>query len=482
MHGGLTRRQRLARQEAFEQPEVRLLLATDAASEGLNLQRRCRRVIHFELPWNPNRLEQRNGRVDRYGQTREPIVRYLYYPASPEEDVLHQLVAKIENIAKDRVSTPDILGVLAGERRLDEGLVELDPEASDVEAHKAALVRLFEDRTAEFVRSVRPLIAAGSDSSAEQERILALLDTVEPLLVDDEGLEGIVLAILGPGAVRPDTGREGVFRIEVPPAYRDPGVAPVYPAATFRRSVAVRYRAEDVEYLTPLHPLVQALAADARRRLLQVYPGVRGLAPRRLAARIVAAGEPPSVVFTFLGTIEGGGGLLEERILAVRVKTDGEPLADPESNLSFLEEKETAGTVEASAIERLFAARFEAMRERAAEEARRFLEARAESLRQRRLAARVSPEGEQAPSSHWPSRGTAGAAQPGTSGIRLPRHPVLVPTSGQASAPATIRQPDARDDLAHRGSRPTHGYDHARGWLPLHRRRNTWVLRSPGIA
>jgi superfamily II DNA or RNA helicase len=384
LRGGLTRGQRLARQEAFERPDIRLLLATDAASEGLNLQRRCRRVIHLELPWNPNRLEQRNGRVDRYGQSREPVIRYLYYPDSPEEDVLDQLITKIERMAEDHISTPDSLGLLAGERRIQEGLVELDPESPDLENRKAALVRLFEDRTAEFVRSVHPLLAAGADGAAEQERILALLDTAEPLLPDDARLEEIVLAILGPAAVSPDAAREGVFRIEVPSPYRGPGVRPVYPAATFRRSVAVRHRPEDVEYVTPLHPLVQALAADARRRLLQVYPVVRGLMPRRLAARTVPPGEPPSIVFTFLGTIGGGGGLLEERLLAVRVDTEERVHGDPEENLRFLAEKEETGKVEARMLEGLFAAPFDAMRERACEEARLCLEGRAQLLRERR--------------------------------------------------------------------------------------------------
>lgn len=384
LHGGLTRSQRLARQEAFESPEIRLLLATDAASEGLNLQRQCRRVIHFELPWNPNRLEQRNGRVDRYGQTREPVIRYLYYPDSPEEDVLDQLITKIERMAADRVSTPDVLGLLAGERRIEEGLTALDPEAPDIESHKSALVRLFDDRTAEFVRNVQPLLASGTDSAAEHARILALLDTAEPLLPDDARLEEIVLAILGPGSVQADAGRDGVFRIEVPPAYRGPGVAPVYLAATFRRSVAVRHRARDVEFLTPLHALLRSLAADARRRLLQVYSGARGLRPRRLAATTVPAGEPSSVVFTFLGAIEGGGGLLEEEVLAVRVGTAGTLLGDPRENLRYIAESREAGEVESVVLERLFAGRFNAMRERAEQEASRWLEERAQFLRRRR--------------------------------------------------------------------------------------------------
>src|SRR3989449_3769532 len=48
--------------------EVRILLVTDAASEGIDLQNHCYRLIHYEIPWNPNRLEQRNGRIDRHGQ------------------------------------------------------------------------------------------------------------------------------------------------------------------------------------------------------------------------------------------------------------------------------------------------------------------------------------------------------------------------------------------------------------------------------
>lgn len=55
-------------QASPDDAEVRILLATDAASEGIDLQKHCARLVHYEIPWNPNRLEQRNGRVDRHGQ------------------------------------------------------------------------------------------------------------------------------------------------------------------------------------------------------------------------------------------------------------------------------------------------------------------------------------------------------------------------------------------------------------------------------
>ena len=72
MYGGMDMEERedvkAAFQSAPEVSPVRILLATDAAAEGLNLQNHCYRLIHYEIPWNPNRLEQRNGRIDRHGQ------------------------------------------------------------------------------------------------------------------------------------------------------------------------------------------------------------------------------------------------------------------------------------------------------------------------------------------------------------------------------------------------------------------------------
>lgn len=65
---------------------VRLMLATDVASEGLNLHRLCHRLIHFDIPWSLMTFQQRNGRVDRYGQTKQPLIRYLQ--TLPQDETL----------------------------------------------------------------------------------------------------------------------------------------------------------------------------------------------------------------------------------------------------------------------------------------------------------------------------------------------------------------------------------------------------------
>jgi hypothetical protein len=378
LRGGLTVKQRQKVQRRFDDPDVRVLLATDAASEGLNLQRHCHRMVHFELPWNPNRLEQRNGRIDRYGQTEPPVIRYLYYPDSPEEDVYARLVAKIEEMSKSRVSTPDVLGVIAG-MALETRLAELEP--GDEQA-KTTLLRDFEDRTGEFVGEVQPFLVPTGDPLAEIEDGERLLERAEPLLPDDLELEHLLLALLGPKGFSRN-GREGVYVVTVPRAYRGPDVAERYDRATTRRSIAVTEPADALEYLTPLHPLVQAIAADARRRFLQVYPDDRGLSPKRLAARRAPAGQSPAVLFTFRGQIQGAEGPIEEQLLPVRMTLGGAPAANLQADLAFLSDGTSPGEVPQQILDP-FRDRFEALLEAASKEAARRLRDRAREIRARR--------------------------------------------------------------------------------------------------
>ena len=104
---------RLAAADRFGDRDGIILISTDALSEGLNLQQCCFHLIHLDLPYNPNRLEQRNGRVDRHGQIREPEIRYLYLPGTFEESLLLRLIAKYERARAALDVMPDTLGVTA---------------------------------------------------------------------------------------------------------------------------------------------------------------------------------------------------------------------------------------------------------------------------------------------------------------------------------------------------------------------------------
>jgi superfamily II DNA or RNA helicase len=100
IHGGLGREDRLKAQEAFRHdPEVQVLLATDAAGEGINLQR-AHLMVNYDLPWNPNRIEQRFGRIHRIGQTEVCHLWNLVAEETREGDVYLALLEKLEEARK----------------------------------------------------------------------------------------------------------------------------------------------------------------------------------------------------------------------------------------------------------------------------------------------------------------------------------------------------------------------------------------------
>mgnify|MGYP001443691682 CR=1 FL=1 len=96
IHGGMGREERMKAQEAFKfDPQVQVLLATDAAGEGINLQR-AHLMVNYDLPWNPNRLEQRFGRIHRIGQTEVCHLWNLVADETREGDVYRRLLDKLE--------------------------------------------------------------------------------------------------------------------------------------------------------------------------------------------------------------------------------------------------------------------------------------------------------------------------------------------------------------------------------------------------
>jgi superfamily II DNA or RNA helicase len=106
LHGGLDRRERAAALAEFVAGGCPLLLATDAAAEGLNLHHTCRLVINLELPWNPTRLEQRIGRVDRIGQRRTVHAVHLIARRTTEARILRRLKRRVAAARLD-IRAPD---------------------------------------------------------------------------------------------------------------------------------------------------------------------------------------------------------------------------------------------------------------------------------------------------------------------------------------------------------------------------------------
>lgn len=154
LYGGMDDEQRERVKAAFQaspqQSAVRILLATDAASEGIDLQNYCHRLVHFEIPWNPNRMEQRNGRVDRHGQKNDVLIYHFVSKGYKKQAVAHELAAdeleadleflaraaeKVEHIREDLGKVGMVIAaqveeaMLGKRRRLDTQIAEDEARA-----------------------------------------------------------------------------------------------------------------------------------------------------------------------------------------------------------------------------------------------------------------------------------------------------------------------------------------------------------------
>lgn len=121
---------------------VRILLATDAAREGLNLQSHCWHLFHFDVPWNPGRMEQRNGRIDRKLQPKpEVFCHYFFYKQRPEDRILQVLVRKTETIKQELGSLSKVvenrLGVLLKKGIRRDQIQDLEKEIEDAKPDDA---------------------------------------------------------------------------------------------------------------------------------------------------------------------------------------------------------------------------------------------------------------------------------------------------------------------------------------------------------
>jgi hypothetical protein len=158
LHGGMIATERSIAQRRFNERGT-LLLATDAAAEGLNLHHRCRIVVHFELPWSPARLEQRTGRVDRMGQTRRVHEILLVASDTAERLVLAPLARRVSRSRTLGASPPRLLETLSESRvaaaildgtPLESRTVSFEQDVTRAEPHVGHAARLEAARIADL--------------------------------------------------------------------------------------------------------------------------------------------------------------------------------------------------------------------------------------------------------------------------------------------------------------------------------------------
>jgi len=166
-----------------DQEPLRILIATDAAREGVNLQNHCKHLIHFDIPWNPSKLEQRNGRIDRKLQ-RAPQVwcHYFVLEDRPEDRVMDVLVKKTEVIRQELGSLSPLV-----QRQVDE-VLEGGIDTDDTEAVEQQLLEMDSastDRGAMLNRAREEL-----EATRRVEKLQHQQDELRQLLAKSKGWLG----------------------------------------------------------------------------------------------------------------------------------------------------------------------------------------------------------------------------------------------------------------------------------------------------
>jgi superfamily II DNA or RNA helicase len=330
-HGGTPDHERNAAiHEFLTDPSIRVFLATDAASEGKNLQHGVHHLIHLDVPWNPNRYLQRNGRIDRYGQRETPHIWALVAAdrkgneGRPEYRALEIVIEKLRKIQQETGSVGRVLPNFTSGRVRE----VLTGAVADAENQ---LDRLIEDDETERANEELTRLMVHN-----REELRSAHDYVEALgTIDDfrERLEPLLRTTFhgwGDGGVIADTG-DNTVRVTVPRRLRDQLGAEV-PRATFNRRIAVASQEandeEPIEFLTPAHPLVvatlRAIRDDARD------PG--------FAHRFdVEIDSSEGLVISFITRyIDGESRTVDERLEPVEVSLDGTASRDGRRDLGRL--------------------------------------------------------------------------------------------------------------------------------------------------
>ena len=268
IHGGVKRHDRRTLQDRFRvDPTVRVLVATDAAGEGINLQV-ANMMVNYDLPWNPNRIEQRFGRIHRIGQKRPCHLWNLVAHKTREGKVFERLFDKIEQQRKvygDQVY--DVLGDQYVNTSLQDLLIRAIREDVDP-AHQAFMEEVIDQEIGgqlEDVLRERALVSGLADPTAN-DKIRDLMERSRTRRLQPWFVEAFFTEALKESGGRITPREEGRFEITRVPAsvrsHADPRLGAVhdrYDRVTFNKAHIDRDGADRADLVSPGTPLLSAV-------------------------------------------------------------------------------------------------------------------------------------------------------------------------------------------------------------------------------
>lgn len=300
LHGGLNEVQRRERFAQFEAAKKAVLIATDAISEGVNLQHVASQIIHYELPWNPNRLEQRNGRIDRFGQREQDVViRTLVMDETLDATILKVLVEKSRRIRADYGFSPPYFGDEANILNLisEHGLgLRLAPQQLSL------FESLQEEQPEDPFNETLLARIQGESFYGQTDVSLSEVETRLRQVYATQGspqeVQAFVLSGLNRLGCTVRENKDGTLRLHLAhPDLRLSGLDDELPRATFEPERGLND--SEVEVLDLGHPLVRRLLDVLKREAFQI--DAQGESPRY--GRTAAIVSPDVAEVTALYTV-----------------------------------------------------------------------------------------------------------------------------------------------------------------------------------
>ena len=306
IHGDVDKEERARIEEEFNHGQSRLLIATDAASEGIDLQHSCHIMVNYELPWNPNRLEQRIGRLHRYGQDTEVTVWNFTFEDTREGEIFDMLQNKVENIRGKLGNTADVLGML-DDINVDSLIMESIRNEEPASATKEELEELIDERQRTLQEWYeRSLIDTSTFDQESRQKIQEVMDESEDVYGTEADIHEFVergIEVLG-GDV--EKAGSNLYRAELPRSLRQ-GTNEEYGPFTFSREFAMDH--DGIDYVSPDDELVQRL-------MQQVLESEQG----RVGLKLLPFVDEPGIAYNYRVTFEDGTGeVIREDMIPVYV-------------------------------------------------------------------------------------------------------------------------------------------------------------------
>jgi superfamily II DNA or RNA helicase len=332
IHGGMKsgsrdeRGTRLHAEQQFREGEIQVLVATEAAGEGINLQV-CNILFNYDIPWNPNRLEQRMGRIHRYGQRKDCLIFNFVATNTIEGHVLKRLHEKLQEIrdALDDDAVFNVVGEILPAAHVERVLREYYAgKLGDADLEE----RMLRDVDEEQFRAICQNALEGLASKklnlemlierralAQERRVVP--ETIARFLREAAEFVPLTLKTVPslPHAFDPARTPSILRRYEKDPDWKLPPLADRYPRCSTDREAA---ETEKLEWVTPGHPLFEAIRRHTHARALDVL--ATGATFYSLQHE-----SPARIDFYRARVVDGLGQVVHERLFAVEIPEDGEP-------------------------------------------------------------------------------------------------------------------------------------------------------------